>query len=132
MEQMYIAYVLGIATVILIGMVAGVVRANIMVSKHVKRFDDVYSNMHSMFENTNRELNEFKRDIYEKHLSAIERRIDISVDEVHKRIDDSQRDIHVHVEPEIHKRIDETRSYIDSRFDKLEAKLKITKSTIND
>jgi peptidoglycan hydrolase CwlO-like protein len=128
MEQVYIAYVLGVFTVILIGMVVGIVRANIMVSKHNKRFDDVYSNTHSMFENTNRELNEFKRDIYEKHLSAIERGINNSVDEVHKRIDEFQRDIHDYVEPEIHKRIDENRSYIDSRFDKFETKLKSEKA----
>ena len=127
MEQMYIAYVLGIATVILIGMVVGVVRANIMVSKHVKRFDDVYSNTHSMFENTNRELNEFKRDVYEHILPDVHRDIDSVLGEIHKRIDEFQKNVHDQVEPEIHKRIDENRSYIDSRFDKFETKLKSEK-----
>jgi len=97
MEQMYIAYVLGIATVILIGMVIGVVRANIMVSKHNKRFDDVYSNMHSLHESSEKHIQDFQRDVFE------------------------------HVEPELHKRIDENRSYIDSRFDKFETKLKSEK-----
>jgi hypothetical protein len=97
MEQMYIAYVLGIATVLLIGMVVGVVRANKMVTRHEKDFNEVDKKMNSMHEELCRGLDEFRRQIYDSAL------------------------------PEVDKRMGELNSYIDSRLDKLQSKLKTEK-----
>ena len=93
---MCIAYVLGIATALLVGTVVGVVRANRMVNRHEKTFNDMTKNMNSLHDSFRKELDAFKREVYE----------------------------------DLDKSTGELNSYVDSRLDKLQSKLKITK--IND
>jgi MFS superfamily sulfate permease-like transporter len=116
MEQVYIAYVLGVFTVILIGMVVGIVRANIMVSKHVSDINDLHQMVEKTSDDVSKRFDEWHRDIY-----------DHALQDVHRRIDENLKD-NVNQFSEAHSRMSEINSYIDSRIDKLESKLKSEKA----
>lgn len=103
MENMYIGYVLGVLTVMLIGMIVGIVRANIKVN------------------NVDNHVNELDRGIHE--------RLDHSFNESYMRLDMLDRRIDGEIDRVngLHKT---AVSYTDSRIDKVEQKWKTQTETV--
>jgi hypothetical protein len=97
MENIYIGYVLGLLTVMLIGMIVGIVRANIKVNK-------VDDNQSTFENNISNRIDVHNNDIYSR-LDMLDKRIDGEIDRTNG----------------LHKF---AISYTDSRIDKAEQKWK--------
>ena len=107
------SYVLGMLTIaavlLLIALVVGMVKINKLekkISEHQKQFNIVYEKMirkdeqlHRLLEDTHRDINMVEKTI----MNQVQQ-----IDQEHHKIED-----------EIHREIDQTKSYIDSRIDKV-------------
>jgi peptidoglycan hydrolase CwlO-like protein len=120
------SYVLGMLTIaallLLIALVLGMVKISKLekkISEHQKQFDIVYENMSRNDEHLRRLLEDTHRDI-----NMVEKTIMNQVQQIDQE--------HHKIEDEIHREIDQTKSYIDSRIDKVVAQgtLKSSKQLI--
>ena len=107
------SYVLGMLTIaaalLLIALVVGMVKISKLekkISEHQKQFNIVYEKMirkdeqlHRLLEDTHRDINMVEKTI----MNQVQQ-----IDQEHHKIED-----------EIHREIDQTKSYIDSRIDKV-------------
>ena len=107
------SYVLGMLTIaaalLLIALVVGMVKISKLekkISEYQKQFDIVYENMSRNDEHLRRLLEDTHRDI-----NMVEKTIMNQVQQVDQD--------HHKIEDEIHREIDQTKSYIDSRIDKV-------------
>jgi peptidoglycan hydrolase CwlO-like protein len=107
------SYVLGMLTIaaalLLIALVVGMVKISKLekkISEHQKQFDIVYENMSRNDEYLRRLLDDTHREI-----NMGEKRIMNQVQQIDQE--------HHKIEDEIHREIDQTKSYIDSRIDKV-------------
>ena len=109
------SYVLGMLTIaaalLLIALVLGMVKISKLekeISEHQKQFDIVYENMSRNDEHLRRLLDDTHRDI-----NMVEKTIMNQVQQIDQE--------HHKIEDAIHREIDQTKSYIDSRIDKVVA-----------
>ena len=107
------SYVLGMLTIaavlLLIALVVGMVKISKLekkISEHQKQFDIVYENMSRNDEHLRRLLEDTHRDI-----NMVEKTIMNQVQQIDQE--------HHKIEDEIHREINQTKSYIDSRIDKV-------------
>jgi len=107
------SYVLGMLTIaavlLLIALVLGMVKISKLekkISEYQKQFDIVYENMSRNDEYIRRLLDDTHRDI-----NMVEKTIMNQVQQIDQE--------HYKIEDEIHREINQTKSYIDSRIDKV-------------
>ena len=107
MENIILAYALGILTIVFIAFIVGAVRANIMVSRHEKQIEglknDISQTTNILERNIDERCDRIEHDQYTRD-DLIERRIDGEID----RVNGIERSV---------------LAYTDSRLDKLEYRL---------
>lgn len=111
------SYVLGMLTIaavlLLIALVIGMVKINKSekkISEHQKQFDIVYENISRNDEQLRLLLEDTHRDI-SSDINMVEKTIMNQVQQIDQE--------HHKIEDDIHREIDQTKSYIDSRIDKV-------------
>jgi hypothetical protein len=118
MENIYVAYWLGILSVVFFGMIAGIFSSIWRNYKHSKHLDGI-----------ERRMDDVERDIYSR-FDLIERRVDSEIDRVNQLRDELNRNFHQEIN-QLREMHNQTIGYTDSRVDKLENKIKSTFGSVN-